>query len=168
MAAAEVTADRPTLSFSIKRMTEHDLLEVVEIEELSGLSPWGWDSYHKELQSPEDVIMLIARTVGVDTNLNEGKGIAGFIVARVVADEMHVNNVAVRTEFRRQGLAAQLLRTVLECGRRAGARLAFLEVRAGNKAAQALYRHCGFEAAGRRRRYYRNPVEDALLMSVSL
>jgi ribosomal-protein-alanine N-acetyltransferase len=168
MAAAEVTAVGPTLSFSIKRMTEHDLLEVVEIEELSGLSRWGWDAYHKELQSPEDVIMLIARVVGIDTNLNDGKGIAGFIVARVVAEEMHVNNVAVRTEFRRQGLAAKLLQTVLECGRLAGARIAFLEVRAGNKAAQALYRRCGFEPAGRRRRYYSNPVEDALLMSVSL
>src|SRR5438552_4513109 len=153
MAAGEVAAVSPTLSFSIERMTEHDLLEVVEIEALSGLSPWGWDAYHKELQSPEDVIMLIARVSGTDANLNEGKGIAGFMVARVVADEMHVNNVAVRTEFRRQGLAAQLLRTVMECGSRAGARLAFLEVRAGNKAAQALYRHCGFEAAGRRRRY---------------
>ena len=168
MAAAKVTAGSPTLSFSIKRMTEHDLLEVVEIEELSGLSPWGWDAYHKELQSPEDVIMLIARVGGIDANLNDGKGIAGFIVARVVADEMHINNVAVRTEFRRQGLAAQLLQTIMECGRLAGARMAFLEVRAGNKAAQALYNRCGFEAAGRRRRYYSNPVEDALLMSVSL
>ncbi len=168
MAATEVTAVSPTLSFSIKRMTEHDLLEVVEIEELSGLSPWGWDAYHKELQSPKDGIMLIARVSGIDVRLNEGKGIAGFIVARVVADEMHVNNVAVRTEFRRQGLAAQLLQTVLECGRLAGARLAFLEVRAANKAAQALYHRCGFELAGRRRRYYSNPVEDALLMSVSL
>ncbi len=168
MAAGEVTAVGPTLSFSIKRMTEHDLLEVVEIEELSGLSPWGWDAYHKELQSPEDVIMLTTQVGGIDANLNEGKGIAGFIVARVVANEMHVNNVAVRTEFRRQGLAAQLLRTVLDCGRRAGARMAFLEVRAGNRAAQALYHRCGFEAAGRRRRYYSNPVEDALLMSVLL
>jgi len=168
MAAAEVTAGSPTLSFSIKRMTEHDLLEVVEIEELSGLSPWGWDAYHKELHSPEDVIMLIARAGGIDANLNEGKGIAGFIVARIVSDEMHVNNVAVRTEFRRQGLAAQLLQTVLEYGRRAGARMAFLEVRAGNKAAQELYKRCGFEAAVRRRGYYSSPVEHALLMSVSL
>ena len=168
MAAAEVTAVSPTLSFSIRRMTEHDLLEVVEIEGLSGLSPWGWEAYHKELQSPEDVIMLIARVSGIDVNLNEGKGIAGFIVARVIADEMHVNNVAVRTEFRRQGLASQLLRTVLECGRLVGARMAFLEVRDGNEAAQALYNRCGFEAVGRRRRYYGNPVEDALLMSVSL
>src|SRR5205807_7664051 len=156
------------MCFSNTRMTEHDLLEVVEIEELSGLSAWGWDAYHKELESPEDVIMVIAQVDGIDVKLNEGKGIAGFIVARIVSDEMHVNNVAVRTEFRRQGLAAQLLRTVLECGRRAGARMAFLEVRARNKAAQALYHRCGYEAAGRRRRDYSNPAEDALLMSVSL
>ena len=48
------------IGLSIGRMTEHDLLEVVEIEEISGLSVWGWDAYHKELQSPEDVIMLVA------------------------------------------------------------------------------------------------------------
>src|SRR6266480_2374202 len=168
MATAKLLIGDPDRNVAIEQMTEHDLLAVVEIEELSGLSPWGWDAYHKELQSPEDVIMLIAKVAGIDANLNEGKGIAGFIVARVAADEMHVNNVAVRTEFRRQGLAAQLLRTVLECGRHAGARMAFLEVRAGNKAAQKLYHRCGFEASGRRRRYYSNPVEDALLMSVSL
>src|SRR5436309_13236849 len=104
MAAAEVTAGSPTLSFSIKRMTEHDLLEVVEIEVLSGLSPWGWDAYHKELQSPANVIMRLAQVVGIDAHLNGGKGIAGFIVARIVADEMHVNNVDVRTAFRRRGL----------------------------------------------------------------
>ena len=168
MATAKLLIADPDRNVMIEQMTEHDLLAVVEIEDESGLSPWGWDAYHKELQSPEDVIMLIARVGGIDANLNEGKGIAGFIVARVVADEMHVNNVAVRTEFRRQGLAAQLLQTIMECGRLAGARMAFLEVRAGNKAAQALYNRCGFEAAGRRRRYYSNPVEDALLMSVSL
>jgi len=168
VAATEIITAGPRLSFSIKRMTEHDLLEVVEIEELSGLSPWGWDAYHKELQSHEEVTMLIAEVIGVDVNLNQGKGIAGFVVARVMADELHVNNVAVRSEFRRRGLAARLLQTVLEYGRRAGARQAFLEVRAGNNAAQALYQSCGFEATGRRRRYYSHPVEDALLMSVSL
>src|SRR5213593_577845 len=116
MATPKIRAAGAGPNLTIRPMSEHDLLEVVEIEELSGLSPWGWDAYHKELQSPEDVIMLIAQVVGMDANLNEGKGIAGFIVARVVANEMHVNNVAVRTEFRRQGLAAQLLRTILECG----------------------------------------------------
>jgi ribosomal-protein-alanine N-acetyltransferase len=149
-------------------MTEHDLLEVVEIELLSGLSPWGWDAYHKELQSEQDVIMLVARSQAAGSNPHETEGIAGFIISRLVAGELHVNNVAVRAEFRRQGIAAQLLAAVIDWGRRQHAHMALLEVRAGNTAAQALYSRCGFQAIGRRHRYYSQPVEDALLMSLSL
>lgn len=172
MATQEVTAVSSGLNLSIGRMTEHDLLEVVAIEEHSGLSVWGWDAYHKELQSPEDVIMLVARTEPRTGNAaadpNHVRTVAGFIVSRLVAGELHVNNVAVRPEFRRQGLAARLLEAVLRQGQSDGARIAFLEVRAGNAAAQALYRRCGFQVTGRRRRYYRQPVEDALLMSLLL
>src|SRR6266446_4999726 len=154
------------LSLSITRMTEHDLLEVVEIEKLSGISAWGWDAYHNELQSPEDVIMLVA----ADGELTQesGQALAGFIVSRLVAGELHINNVAVRPEFRRRGVAAQLLTAALAEGRRNGARVAFLEVRAANVAAQLLYRSRGFQVTGRRRRYYNHPVEDALLMSLLL
>ena len=149
-------------------MTEHDLLEVVEIEDLSGLSPWGWDAYHKELQSAEeDVIMLVARIGATGSNAPEGPAIAGFVVSRLVADELHVNNVAVRSEFRRQGIAIQLLEAALIWGRRKRARLALLEVRAGNTRAQGLYARCGFQVTGRRLRYYSRPVEDALLMALS-
>jgi ribosomal-protein-alanine N-acetyltransferase len=147
-------------NIAIERMTEHDLLAVVEIEEGSGLSPWGWDAYHKELQSPEEVIMLVAR--------GEGAAVVGFMVSRLIGSELHVYNVAVRPEFRRRGIAARLIEAALEWGQRNGAALAFLEVREGNSAAQSLYRGCGFEVAGRRRQYYAAPVEDALLMSVSL
>jgi [ribosomal protein S18]-alanine N-acetyltransferase len=168
MATREDTAAGINLNYSISPMTEHDLVEVVEIEELSALSPWGWEAYYKELGSGADVMMLVARIGGRDARMSEGKGIAGFIVSRVIADELHVNNVAVRPEFRRQGIAAQLLSFVLNRGKRAGIRLALLEVRAGNKAAQELYRSCGFEATGSRSRYYREPVEDALLMSALL
>jgi ribosomal-protein-alanine acetyltransferase len=170
MATREVTAVSSGLNLSIGRMTEHDLLEVVEVEKDSGLSVWGWDAYHKELQSPEDVIMLVARTEPeteqAATDPNHERAVAGFIVSRVVVGELHVNNVAVRPEFRRQGLAARLLEAVLTQGRRSGAKIAFLEVRAGNVAAQGLYRRCGFQVTGRRRRYYREPAEDALLMSL--
>ena len=153
-------------SLSIARMTEHDLLEVVQIEELSGISVWGWDAYHKELQSPADVIMLVARTTS--SNQIQGPAVAGFIVSRLVAGELHINNVAVRPEFRRRGIAALLLAAALRLGRSTGARLAFLEVREGNAAAQGLYSGCGFQVTGRRRRYYNQPVEDALLMSLLL
>lgn len=166
MATPEVASTG--LSLSISRMTEHDLLEVVEIEQLSALSAWGWDAYHKELQSPEDVIMLVARTEAAGSTSNHDHAVAGFIISRLVTGELHINNAAIRPEFRRQGIASQLLESVLREGRRNGARLAFLEVREGNTAAQGLYRRCGFKVTGRRRRYYNQPTEDALLMSLLL
>lgn len=166
MATREVVESASSLN--IARMTEHDLLEVVEIEGLSGISAWGWDAYHKELQSPEDVIMLVARTATTGLTEGAGRAIAGFIVSRLVAGELHINNVAVRSEFHRRGIAARLLAAVLKQGRTNNARLAFLEVREGNVAAQALYQRAGFKVTGRRRRYYNQPVEDALLMSLVL
>lgn len=165
MATREVTIDS---SLSIARMTEHDLLEVIEIEDLSGISAWGWDAYHKELQSPEDVIMLVARPATTGQDHASKNVIAGFIVSRVIAGELHINNVAVRPDFQRRGIAGKLLSTLLAQGRKQGAHLAFLEVRAGNDAAQGLYRRSGFEVTGRRRRYYNDPLEDALLMSLTL
>jgi len=150
----------------IERMSEHDLLEVVEIEEGSGLSHWGWDAYHTELQSRIDSIMLVAR--GKSGGQAGQPAVMGFIVARYLADELHVNNVAVRPDFRRQGLGQALLNAVLSWGKQKRASQAVLEVRAGNNAAQQLYRACGFEVVGRRRRYYKDPLEDALLMTVSL
>jgi ribosomal-protein-alanine N-acetyltransferase len=164
MATAESRSLNTELSVLIEPMTEHDLLEVCQIEESSELSAWGWDAYHNELQSPHDSVMLVAR---VDSSFH-GVGIAGFIVARAIADELHVNSVAVRPEFRGRHIGATLLRMALEQGKQRGAVIARLEVRAGNQAAQGLYRHCGFEADGRRKNYYRGPTEDALLMSVSL
>jgi ribosomal-protein-alanine N-acetyltransferase len=94
--------------------------------------------------------------------------VIGFIVARCIAGEIHVNNVAVRPSFRRQGIGQELLQAVLAWGKKKQAGLAVLEVRAGNTAAQKLYRASGFEVVGRRRRYYKDPLEDALLMTVSL
>jgi ribosomal-protein-alanine N-acetyltransferase len=168
MATREVLIDGAGLLVSVDLMTEHDLLEVVEIEDLSGLSPWGWDAYHKELHSGADVVMLVARTRACGSSSQDNRAIAGFIISRLVADELHVNNVAIRAEFRRQGIATRLLDAVLEWGRRKGAGTALLEVRAGNTVAQRLYSRCGFQVAGRRRGYYSQPVEDALLMYVAL
>ena len=72
----------------VEPMTEHDLLEVVEIEESSGLSHWGWDAYHTELRSHPNSIMLVARS-GDDPGFAEHR-VIGFIVARQIADEVAV------------------------------------------------------------------------------
>jgi [ribosomal protein S18]-alanine N-acetyltransferase len=153
-------------AIEIARMNEHDLLEVVEIEERSGLSRWGWSAYYAELQS-HNGLMFVARVVRPLEQVNS-YNLAGYIVARAGAGEIHINNVAVRDEFRRKGLGSQLLKRILEEGSKMGADAAFLEVRSGNSAAQALYERCGFEPLGRRRNYYTEPIEDALTMRADL
>jgi ribosomal-protein-alanine N-acetyltransferase len=148
-------------------MTEHDLLEVVEIEEHSGLSRWGWEAYYAELQGSNRGLMLVAR---VPRTLEEVKTdqIAGYIVARMAANELHINNMAVRGEYRRRSIGSALLTRILDEGLRLGATVAFLEVRTGNALAQALYEKCGFRGVGRRRNYYSAPPEDALIMCAHL
>lgn len=152
---------------SITKMTEHDLLEVVDIEESSGLSRWGWSAYYAELQGRNNNLMFVAR---VD---NGGSGprshsLAGYIVARMGAEELHINNVAVRTGYRRRGIGRDLLKHVLGEGKRLSVPCAFLELRAGNAAALALYEKCGFRVTARRQKYYSDPVEDALVMIIQL
>ena len=150
----------------IERMSEHDLLEVVQIEELSGLSRWGWAAYYAELQGANRDLMLVARPSKSPT-LNSPP-IAGYIVARETAGELHINNFAVRTEFRRLGIGATLLNQVLDEARQRKANAAFLEVRSTNHVAQALYEKCGFRAIARRANYYSEPIEDAVVMSLDL
>lgn len=152
---------------SIIKMTEHDLLEVVDIEESSGLSRWGWAAYYAELQGGNRDLMLVARIA--DYEHKDGlPSLAGYIVGRMGADELHINNVAVREAYRRRGVGRVLLRRILEEGKRCGVPRAFLELRAGNSAALALYEECGFQVTARRNRYYSDPVEDALVMIIQL
>jgi len=81
-----------------------------------------------------------------------------------VLDELHINNLAVMPAHRRAGVATALLSGVLGDGARLGAKRATLEVRHSNVAAQRLYERFGFTVAGVRRKYYTNPVEDALVL----
>ncbi|HEX5706750.1 MAG TPA: ribosomal protein S18-alanine N-acetyltransferase [Pyrinomonadaceae bacterium] len=158
-------AENTDYSFVLCRMTEHDLLEVVEIEESSGLSRWGWDGYRGELDRPE-AIMLVARSAR--PTRFAGPRVLGFVSARVAGEELHVNNIGIVEEARRLGIGSRLLGAAIERGRALGAKGAALEVRAGNAAAQALYARHGFAVVGRRRNYYRHPQEDALVMAADL
>ena len=167
MSRTESTSRVITRDFQITRMTEHDLLAVVEIEETCGLSRWGWDAYYNEIREGRGALMLVARRAS-GADLERAEAVLGFIAARFGADEVHINNVAVREEFRRRGMGGALLEGVLKEGARRGARRAILEVRAGNTAAQALYGRYGFRTVGLRRDYYAEPREDALVMSASI
>jgi ribosomal-protein-alanine N-acetyltransferase len=162
---AEQSAVRSPKDVTITPVSEHDLLEIVEIEEQSGLSRWGWAAYYAELQGGNRELMLIARP---SHSTLEPPPIAGYIVARETAGELHINNFAVRTEYRRRGIGAALLNRVIEEALRRHANAAFLEVRSANRAAQALYEKCGFKAIARRANYYSEPKEDAVVMSLVL
>ena len=146
--------------YSIEPMRERDLIDVVEIEETSGLNRWGYDAYRRELFTNPNSIMIVAR------NLVPGPGVIGFFAGWIVEDELHVNNVASHREYRRIGVGRSLMEVAIdEAGRRSVA-FVILEVRASNEAAQLLYRDLGFRIVGRRREYYRLPTEDALVMKL--
>ena len=167
MQLSAVNVKSPTEQIVISHMTEHDLLEVVEIEEQSRLSRWGWAAYYAELQGVNRSLMLVAR-IASQAQGGEAKSVVGYIVARMSAGELHINNVAVRSEFRGQGIGKALLTRILAQGRKLNAAVAYLELRAGNSIAQSLYEKAGFVPVGKRRNYYSDPVEDAVTMTAQL
>ena len=146
--------------YSIEPMRERDLIDVVEIEETSGLNRWGYDAYRRELFTNPNSIMIVAR------NLVPGPGVIGFFAGWIVEDELHVNNVASHREYRRIGIGRSLMEAAIDEGGRRGVAFVILEVRASNEGAQLLYRDLGFSIVGRRREYYRVPTEDAFVMKL--
>ena len=146
--------------YSIHPMQERDLIDVVEIEETSGLNRWGYDAYRRELFTNPNSIMMVAR------NLLPGPEVIGFFAGWIVEDELHVNNVASHRNYRRIGVGRSLMEAAIDETRLRGGTEVVLEVRASNEAAQILYRELGFSFVGRRRDYYRLPTEDALVMKL--
>ena len=165
MSRASLRAESEAAGCLIEPMNEHDLLEVVEIEESTGLSQWGWDAYRAELSKPESV-MLVARNRGPRSP--DGRNLGGSIAARINADELHVNNIGVRPGSRRLGIGGALLAAALDAAAGRGAVTAVLEVRAGNAAALSLYGRFGFVVVGERKNYYREPAENAKIMTMRL
>ncbi|MDP9205381.1 MAG: ribosomal protein S18-alanine N-acetyltransferase [Gemmatimonadota bacterium] len=140
----------------LRPAVEGDLLDVVRIERACFADPWTEESFRR-LLSGQPAIFLVA-VFPPDAVL------AGYAIAFSVGEDSEVLNVAVDPDFRGRGLAGQMLDAVLIELRRRGVRTAFLEVRESNLAARALYGSRGFTEIGRRHRYYRSPIEDALVM----
>jgi ribosomal-protein-alanine acetyltransferase len=94
--------------------------------------------------------------------------LVGFLIGRSAADEFEILNMAISRAHRRSGIGSKLLESALEFSRTVGSARAYLEVRASNAQAIALYARHGFTECGRRAQYYRDPVEDAVLLSICL
>jgi ribosomal-protein-alanine N-acetyltransferase len=141
-------------------MREADLPRVMEIERAAFSHPWSEEMVRRELRHEFSTVLL---AIG-----GEAGTVQGFAVVWLVHDELHVLNVAVAPEARRQGVARAILDRVEAQGREQGARVAMLEVRRGNQPAIALYLSLGYREVGVRPRYYAEDGEDALVMDKDL
>lgn len=137
-----------------RRARPEDAFGISEIEELSFPDPWSYRSV-VDLISTEGAMCFTA--------VEDGRVVAYFL-GRLIAPEGEVYRVAVRPEHRRRGIAYRLLDYGMKTSRGAGLECAFLEVRSQNTAAIGLYRAYGFSEAGIRKKYYRDPEDDAIVM----
>ncbi len=145
------------MQYTIVPVTADHLDQMEEIERLCFSDPWS-RRLLSELLENEAAATLAA--VGEDGT------VLGYAGIQVVLDEGYVNNVAVRPEYRRQGVASQLLEVFRRFGEGQGLAFLTLEVRDSNQAARALYARHGFVEAGRRKNYYQHPKEDAIIMTL--
>jgi len=117
--------------------------------------------------SAQDLAQLEASGTRIWVDVQE-IGVAGAVASREAAGEAEILNLAVAPAWRRRGIGRGLMETALEGAVSAGVRRVFLEVRESNAGARAFYSRLGFAEGGRRRNYYRDPEEDALLLSRTL
>ena len=145
------------LAITLRRADAVDLDAIVAIERASFTDPpWSRDSFIALVDSPRAYFTVACESPSGD--------VIGYVVAWFVADEAEIANLAVAPERRGRRVGSRLLDAALAEARLAGARVVHLEVRDSNAAARALYGSRGFSPVGRRRHYYRDPVEDALLL----
>lgn len=142
----------------IRRASPADAAAIAPLEKRCFSDPWS-EAAFEELLRLSYVVALVAE---------EGERIEGYLIARVIAGEAEILNLAVAPEARRTGLGRKLLdRGLVRLGKK-GAERVWLEVRESNSAARGLYQRRGFVDAGRRAKYYRAPIEDALVLQLPL
>jgi ribosomal-protein-alanine N-acetyltransferase len=174
------------LPFVTRPMLEDDLDEVLVIERASFPNPWPASAFRHDLQRTDYATYLVATprrppAVVADpapssrwTRFFSARpparcaGILGYVGMWQLVDEAHICNIAVAPAARGRGVGELLLLRVIQAGGERGMATATLEVRVSNHVAQNLYVKFGFEVVGRRRRYYSDNGEDALIMSTGL
>ncbi len=154
----------PFASVRVRRMTQADLDRVIEIAgNLREAPQWPRSTYLVALNpvaAPSRIALVAENPEAVD--------VMGFTVASLVPPEAELESIAVAPPFHRRGLARRLFAALTSELRLAQVAEVFLEVRASNFPALALYRSLGFMETGRRARYYHDPVEDALVLRLRL
>ena len=141
----------------IRKMTVEDIPAVVALDQMSFSLPWPERSFRFELTDNPASRCWVAEVDG---------SIVGMIVNWLLVDEVHVATIATHPGYRRQGIARKLLSHSLRYMSDEGAVSSFLEVRESNAAAREMYRKFGYAETGRRKAYYKDNNEDAILMTL--
>lgn len=138
----------------IVEMTVEHVAQVAELERLCFRDPWSEKSIASELDNELSHWLV----------LEENGKVLGYVGTQTVMDQTDMMNIAVHPDHRRRGIADALMAVLVSDLERMGSRCLMLEVRVSNEPARKLYERWGFAEAGRRRNYYRNPKEDALIL----
>ena len=147
------------MNYQLIPMTADHLDQAAEIERLCFSDPWSRRMLSEHLEN-ECATAVVAQ--------GEDGTVLGYAGLLAVLDEGYITNVAVRPEYRRQGVASALLAAFRRYGEERGLAFLTLEVRASNTAARALYRKHGYAETGRRKNYYEHPKEDAIIMTLEV
>lgn len=147
------------MNIKIGQMEFAHLDLVVELDNRCFSIPWSRKMFMDELLNGHAKYYVA---------VEENGAITGYIGLHHVLDVAYITNLAVAPDFRRQGIGKALLTKALETCRSMDISSVTLEVRESNKIAISLYRRFGFSAVGKRINYYRNPIEDALIMLLEI
>jgi ribosomal-protein-alanine N-acetyltransferase len=145
---------------NIRNATYSDLPRILEIEELSFSQPWSLNSFRRELTLPFS--RLIVASADAANNLPDG-----FLCRWLVADELHILNIAVHPAQRHTGIGTRLIEETIDEARTRHAQVITLEVRRANLSARSLYRKFNFQERRLRKNYY-GPGEDAIVMELPI
>jgi [ribosomal protein S18]-alanine N-acetyltransferase len=145
------------MSMTIRKMILEDIDQVLAIDEASFSLPWPARSFHFEVTNNPASRSWVAEIEG---------HVVGMVVAWMIVDEIHIATIATHNDFRRQGIGEKLLIHTLKSAKEEGAVTSFLEVRESNRFARQMYNKFGYVEVGRRRHYYKDNNEDAILMSL--
>lgn len=143
---------------TVRRGTVADLAAICEIEAASFGDPWSERDFRAAFDDP-----ICEYAIAED-----GGAVIGYALYSAIYEDAEIMSLAVLPQMRRRGVGRALLSRVIECVTVRGAETLFLEVRASNDAAIALYGSFGFERLRVIRNYYREPTEDAVAMSLAL
>lgn len=145
-------------------MREVYLKAVVDLEQGCHLNSRGEASYRTALQDSRSVLLVVL-SEGTSSSL---PNVIAIFSALAVVDELQIDNIAVVEGYRQQGVGTILIMEALKIAKEKGMESAVLEVRSNNLPALKFYKGHGFSIIGRRKDYYQNPPDDALIMSLNI